>query len=79
MTYPNALYSAFAFIGFILSFIPFAWHLEGKRPIQLNIHQIPTPINQPGILVPVFLWHGQAWLVSTSLSTLSSGATMPSI
>jgi len=28
MTYPNQIYSAFTFIGFILCAIPFYWHLE---------------------------------------------------
>ena len=30
MTYSNQIFSAFAFIGFILCAIPFYWHLEGK-------------------------------------------------
>ncbi|PPQ94223.1 hypothetical protein CVT25_006649 [Psilocybe cyanescens] len=28
MTYPNAIFSAFAFIGFLMCSIPFPWHLE---------------------------------------------------
>ena len=28
---PNELYSAFSFIGFVLSTIPFYWHFKGKR------------------------------------------------
>ena len=27
----NELYSAFSFIGFVLSVIPFYWHFKGKR------------------------------------------------
>jgi hypothetical protein len=30
MTYPNQIYSAFSFIGFIFCVIPLYWHLEGK-------------------------------------------------
>jgi pheromone a factor receptor len=30
MAYPNGLYSAFSFIGFLLCLIPLYWHLEGK-------------------------------------------------
>lgn len=30
MTYPNGLFSAFAFIGFLMCAIPFPWHLEGN-------------------------------------------------
>ena len=30
MSYPNQLFSALAFIGFVLCAIPFYWHLEGK-------------------------------------------------
>ena len=29
MAYPNAVFSTFSFIGFILSLIPLYWHLEG--------------------------------------------------
>ncbi len=29
-TSPNELYSAFSFIGFVLSAIPFYWHLKGN-------------------------------------------------
>jgi hypothetical protein len=30
MAYPNAVFSTFSFIGFILSLIPLYWHLEGN-------------------------------------------------
>jgi hypothetical protein len=30
MTYPNQLFSAFSFIGFLLCAIPLYWHLEGE-------------------------------------------------
>lgn len=29
MSYPNEIFSAFSFIGFLLSVIPLYWHLEG--------------------------------------------------
>lgn len=29
MAYPNGLYSAFSFIGFLFCLIPLYWHLEG--------------------------------------------------
>jgi hypothetical protein len=28
---PNHVYSAFSFIGFVITFVPFYWHLEGMR------------------------------------------------
>lgn len=28
---PNEVFSAFAFIGFLISAIPFYWHFEGTR------------------------------------------------
>ncbi len=30
MTASNRVFSAFSFVSFILTFIPFAWHLEGE-------------------------------------------------
>ena len=40
MTYPNALFSASSFIGFLLSFIPLYWHLEGILVQRLALRYI---------------------------------------
>ncbi len=40
MTYPNALFSAFSFIGFLLCLIPLYWHLEGNfRPMPCSLSE----------------------------------------
>jgi hypothetical protein len=33
--YPNEIYSAFSFIGFLMCAIPFYWHLEGTWRIRI--------------------------------------------
>jgi pheromone a factor receptor len=56
MAYPNGLFSAFSFIGFLLCLIPLYWHLEGKfRPTLASTH------NRLTTLAPL------AWNVGTSL------------
>ena len=39
MTYPNAVFSAFAFIGFIMCAIPLPWHIQGNIPFKILIFQ----------------------------------------
>lgn len=34
--YPNQIYTAFSFIGFVLAIIPFYWHLEGTWTYSLD-------------------------------------------
>jgi hypothetical protein len=45
MAYPNGIFSAFSFIGFLFCLIPLYWHLEGifvrRRPCPLvGIHKL---------------------------------------
>ncbi len=60
MTYPNQIYSAFSFIGFLLCAIPFYWQLEGKfrpdpnltkmtRPTWLQLGTLAPPCTLPGL------------------------------
>ena len=35
--YPNEVFSAFSFLGFVLSFIPLYWHLEGTSNFRCMI------------------------------------------
>ena len=45
MTYPNAVFSVFAFTGFLMCSIPFPWHLEGKYHIFLNFWILDLQLN----------------------------------
>ena len=33
MSYPNQVFTSFAFLGFLLCAIPLPWHLEGRRRV----------------------------------------------
>jgi hypothetical protein len=58
MTYSNHVFSAFAFLGFLLCAIPFPWHLEGKYSIVLSASLAHIPPLQRGIQEPASTWHG---------------------
>lgn len=45
MTYPNAVFSVFAFTGFLMCSIPFPWHLEGKYHIFLDFRILDLQLN----------------------------------
>jgi hypothetical protein len=38
---PNQLYTAFSFVGLVLSVIPFYWHLEGTRSVSRDRSALP--------------------------------------
>jgi hypothetical protein len=47
MGYPNGLYSAFSFIGFLLCLIPLYWHLEGIFVRRLALRLIHKLMDYP--------------------------------
>lgn len=60
LTYPNWVFSMFAFIGFLLSIIPLPWHLEG------NVF-----LRSPGC--PVLISTRPAWNTGTCLFMIWTG------
>jgi hypothetical protein len=42
MPYPNQLYTAFSFIGFVFCVIPLYWHLEGALKYSRDEYPILT-------------------------------------
>lgn len=60
---PNHVYSAFAFISFMMCVVPVYWHLEGKiDPLEGFIWDRSDAfpwIGQLGIWAPCFICSGQ--------------------
>ena len=61
MAYPNAVFSTFSFIGFILSLIPLYWHLEGKIRCSLLVSQLIDYSSASSLECWYHLVHGLGW------------------
>ena len=63
MAYPNQIFSAFSFLGFLLCVIPLPWHLEGKHAVlfrRINPLQLTA-------------WPVSAWNTGTCLYMIWTG------
>ena len=61
MAYPNAIFSTFSFIGFILSLIPLYWHLEGKIRSSSLVPQLIDYSRASSLECWHHIVHGLGW------------------
>ena len=58
---PNEVFSAFAFVGFLMCAIPFYWHLEGTRKYfhrwSMHSENIRYSLEYGHLPVYVLGWH----------------------
>jgi len=62
MSYPNEVYTLFAFIGFLLVTIPFPWHLEGTDMFGLVDKSKIDQINEFSLEHWDLSLHGLDWI-----------------
>jgi len=75
MAYPNAVFSAFAFAGFLMCSIPLPWHLEGKhiRIIDLQSLDLRSSLAWNTGTCLYMLWTGTACLIQFVNSIVWNG------
>ncbi len=69
MTYPNEVFTAFAFLGFLLCAIPLPWHLEG----QCCVLQIPHCLVKSNNFLSLAAWNTGTclYMIWTGLACLN--------
>lgn len=82
MTYPQQIFSAFAFLGFLLAIIPLPWHLEVWNT-GTCLYMVWTAMGCLNLFINSVIWRGNAinwapaWCEISSRITIAVGIAIP--